>query len=436
MNKNVFKKLILVLFLLGIGFTFVACDKELIDDDPIITVEDLTTKYTDGLKLTETYASKDFLTQGIEAVTLLRVVDGDTTHFLNAEGETIKIRFLGINTPESTGTIAPWGKKASSYSKIKLMNATEIVIESEVLNQAAELDSTGGRYLGYVWYRPNANEDLRLLNLEIIEQCFSYFTGDPGTKYGTTFQSAFREAYATDLRVFGETDPDYNYSTTVMEITIAELRNNYSSYSTGTRLKMTVRVVRMIGDSLFVEDLEPTYNEDTGVTAKSAIFLYHSFVSGLGNYQPGHVISLECQASDDETYGAQLVSPKSLRTIQTASEYTVTDIPEAVTNLEAYEGFVVRVSEFLVNHVSGESDSGAFTIYGTMKNGSELMIRIDADVSPAIPQTFPQVGSKYDVIGGVSKYVNAYEENAVFYQIKLGNLTAETMSDFVLSANQ
>lgn len=436
MNKNIFKKLVLVLFLLGFGFTFAACEKDPIDDDPIITVDDLTSEYTDGLKLTETYASKDFLTQGIEAVTLLRVVDGDTAHFLNGNGETIKIRFLGINTPESTGTIAPWGKKASSYTKIKLMNATEIVIESEVINQAAELDSTGGRYLGYVWYRPSATADLRLLNLEIIEQCFSYFTGDPGTKYGTTFQTAFIEAYATNLRVFGETDPDYSYSTTVMEITIAELRNNYSSYSTGSRLKMTVRVVRMIGDSLFVEDLEPTYNEDTGITAKSAIFLYHSFVSGLGNYKPGYVISLECQASDDETYGAQLVSPKNLRTIQTTSEYTITDVPETVTNLKAYEGFVVRVSEFLVTDVSGESETGAFTIYGTMKNGADLMVRIDADVSPAIPQAFPQVGSKYDVIGGVSKYVNAYEGNAVFYQVKLGNLTAETMNDFVLSANQ
>jgi micrococcal nuclease len=422
--------------ILALGLVAVGCENDPDDDDPIITVEDLTTTYTDELKLNDEYETKDFLSQGIGQVTLLRVVDGDTAHFLDEDGQTIKIRFLGINTPESTGTIAPWGKKASSYAKIKLQAAVEIVIESEIIDQAAQLDTTGGRYLGYVWYRLEANSELRLLNLEIIEQCFSYFTGDPTTKYGTIFREAFIKAYATKLRVFGEADPDFNYSIILNEITIAELRNNYSSYSTGSRLKMTVRIVRMVGNSLFVEDLEPTLNEDTGISSKSAIFLYHSFVSGLGNYRPGYVISMECQASEDETYGAQLVSPKSLRTIQTNSEYTITDIVESITNLEDYEGFVVRVSGFKVTRISSENDSGAYTVYGTMRNGSELMIRVDADTSPKLPQSFATVGSRYDVVGGVSKYVNAYENNTVYYQLKVGNITEETINDFKLSQNQ
>ncbi|MGD9605555.1 MAG: thermonuclease family protein [Bacilli bacterium] len=434
MKKQYLSKWLLIFVLLVISFTIVGCKPD--DDEEIITVEDLTTVYTDELKLTVNYENEDFLTDGLGEVTLLRVVDGDTAHFLNDDGDTIKIRFLNINTPESTGIIAPWGKKASSYTKSKLLNASEIVLESEVINQAAQLDSTGGRYLGYVWYRPTADADLRLLNLEIVEQCFSYFTGDPGTKYGTTFNEAFLEAYATNLRVFGETDPDFSYSATVNEITIAELRNNYSSYSTGSRLKMTVRVVRMIGNSLFVEDLEPTLNEDTGLSTKAGIFLYHSFVSGLGNYRPGYIISFECQASDDETYGAQLVNPKSLRTVSKTSEYTIAEVDSEITNLQPFEGFVVRVLGFKVTRIGKESDTGAFTIYGTMPNGAELMVRVDADASPKLPSDFPQIGSRYDVIGGVSKYVNAYENNTVYYQLKLGNLTEETFNDFVLSENQ
>ncbi|HPN61310.1 MAG TPA: thermonuclease family protein, partial [Bacilli bacterium] len=429
---------LLLVMLLLLGLTAVGCQKDNDDndDDEIITVDSLTTEYTDKLKLTASYKNKDFLADGIGEVTLLRVVDGDTAHFLNKKGDTIKIRFLNINTPESTGVIAAWGKKASSYTKIKLQAATEIVLESEVLDQAAQLDSTGGRYLGYVWYRLGANDDLRLLNLEIIEQCFSYFTGDPATKYGDIFGTAFLKSYATKLRVFGETDPDFSYSSVVSEITIAELKNNYSSYSTGSRLKMTVRVVRLVGNSLFVEDLEPTLNADTGLSTKAGIFLYHSFVSGLGKYLPGYVISFECQASDDETYGTQLVNPKNLRTVSKTSEYSITDIGNEVTNLKNYEGFVVRVLGFKVNKVGKESDTGAFTIYGTMRNGAELMVRVDADANPKIAFDYPQIGSRYDVIGGVSKYVNAYEGNAVYYQLKLGNLTEQTMNDFVLSENQ
>lgn len=437
MNKRTFKKLLLILFTIVLSFSFIAC-KEKEDDDKKYTVEDLTTTYTDELKLTASYQGKDFLSQGIGKVTLLRAVDGDTAHFLDEAGNTIKIRFLAINTPESTGQIAAWGKKASVFTKNKLVNAAEIVIEAEKLDQPAELDTTGSRYLGYVWYRSEESADFRLLNLEIIEQCFSYFTGSVEVnKYGKTFQEAFINVYKTKLRVFGEEDPDFNYTTEIREITIAELRNNYSSYSTGNRLKVRVRVVRLVGNSLYVEDIEETLNEDTGKKSKAGIFLYHSFVSALGNYKPGEVITFECQASDDEIYGYQLVNAKNLRSVEKNTEYTIQGIPESVTSLKEYEGFVVKVEEFLVTKVGKQNEeTKAYTIYGKMKNGSELMVRIDGDVKPQLAYSFVQVGTKYDVIGGVSKFVDAYDNNKVYYQIKLGNIKPETINDFVASQNQ
>ena len=74
-------------------------------------------------------------------------IDGDTTHFfidnsIIPEGY-VKARYLGINTPESTGIIEPWGKKASNYTKTQLQKATSIIIESDTANW--DLDSTGGR---------------------------------------------------------------------------------------------------------------------------------------------------------------------------------------------------------------------------------------------------------------------------------------------------
>lgn len=422
------------LLLLVLSLVFVGCgDKTNTDDDKKYTVDDLDTKFTDALKLESSFANKTFLQHGIEEVTLLRVVDGDTSHFLDKDKNTIKIRFLGINTPESTGRIAPWGKQASVFAKNKLQNAYSIVIEAEELGKPPVTDSTGDRYLGYVWYKPNANSDYRLLNIEIIENCFSFFTGDAGNlKYGSQMRDAYIDKAKTKLRVFGEKDPNFDYDLTIHEITIAELRNNYASYSTGTKLKVTVRVVRLVGNSLFVEDIEDTYDEDTGITSRSGIFVYHSFVPGVGTFKPGDVIQFECQASDDEVYGKQLVNPSKLKLIESKTEYVIREIDDSITSLMEYEGFVVKVNNFEVTGKSSKNENGAYTIYGKMSNGAELQIRVDADVSPKKDYDSIQKGQIYNVIGGVSRYVNSFEQNKVYYQIKLGNLAHDGIRDIVL----
>ena len=53
--------------------------------------------------------------RAVAKVTVHAAVDGDTTHFnvptsIVSSG-ILKARYLGINTPESTGIIEPWGKK-------------------------------------------------------------------------------------------------------------------------------------------------------------------------------------------------------------------------------------------------------------------------------------------------------------------------------------
>ena len=424
-----------LLLILVLGLVLVGCTKptDNTEDDKKYTVDDLDTKYTDNLKLKSDFTNKLFLKDGIEEVRLLRVVDGDTAHFFDKNNNTIKVRLLGINTPESTGSIAPWGKQASVFLKGKLQNASSIVIEAEDLGKAPETDTSGDRYLAYVWYKTNPNDDYRLVNLEIIENCFSYFTGEETKlKYGTVMKDAYIEKSKMGLRVFGEKDPNYDYDNTVNEITIAQLRNNYSSYSTGTKLKLTVRVVRLVGRSLYVEDIEDTYDEDTKTTSRAGIFVYHSFASGTNTLKPGDVIQFECQASDDETYGKQLVNPSKIKLLESNTNYVIQEIPDSVTSLEAYEGFVVKVKNFTVTDKSIENNSGAYTVYGKMQNGAPLQIRIDADLSPSVGYDVFVIGKTYNIIGGVSKYVNVYENNKVYYQLKVGNYTPQFRNDIEL----
>ena len=38
------------------------------------------------------------------------------------ENGVLKARYIAINTPESTGSIEPWGKKAANFTKTKLQS--------------------------------------------------------------------------------------------------------------------------------------------------------------------------------------------------------------------------------------------------------------------------------------------------------------------------
>ena len=104
--------------------------------------------YVKELKLN---MNTDSLKHEIKPSEIKSYVDGDTTHFYVPTSVSptgiLKARYLAINTPESTGKIEPWGKKASTFTKEKLMSATSIIIESDDNNW--NLDSTGDRYLGY-----------------------------------------------------------------------------------------------------------------------------------------------------------------------------------------------------------------------------------------------------------------------------------------------
>jgi endonuclease YncB( thermonuclease family) len=57
-------------------------------------------------------------------------VDGDTTHFTTYNGlYTVKVRYLGVDTPESTSEIEVWGKSASNFNKGILKAAKHILVQ-------------------------------------------------------------------------------------------------------------------------------------------------------------------------------------------------------------------------------------------------------------------------------------------------------------------
>lgn len=223
-------------------------------------------------------------------VTVKSYIDGDTTHFYinsihGGSGETIpegyvKARYLGINTPESTGVIEAWGKKASNYTKTQLMSATSIIIESDT--STWNLDSTGARYLLWVWYRTSETEEYRNLNLEILQQGLAYGSNVSSNTYAEYALAALNQAKTQKLHVFSkEKDPDFYYGSAV-SLTLKELKSNtywdaeqnrYMNKYEGMLVKFEAVVAKQVGATVYVEE----YDADTDMYFGMQIFCGYNY---------------------------------------------------------------------------------------------------------------------------------------------------------------
>lgn len=210
-----------------------------IDNSEIVKDEDVKTPFTDKTKLNAYYAGKSFLNDGIGEVKLVQCTDGDTVTFKEGSNSFV-VRFNGVNTPESTYKLEPWGKAASRFTAKKLQNAYKIVLQADTY-KTNRLDSTGKRYLAWVWYQPDATSEFRLLNLEIVEQSYSASKAS-GMIYADAMQDADLETQKLKIRIYNNTvkDPDYDYSETGKYLTIKEIRDNAEEYSS-SNIKVIVR---------------------------------------------------------------------------------------------------------------------------------------------------------------------------------------------------
>ena len=96
-------------------------------------------------------------------VQYVKTSDGDTARFI-LNGENVRVRFLGINTPEVSGenkVEEPYGKEALQYTETILENAKKIEIE---FDNIADEEDRFGRKLAWVWV------DDELLEVKILQE--------------------------------------------------------------------------------------------------------------------------------------------------------------------------------------------------------------------------------------------------------------------------
>jgi endonuclease YncB( thermonuclease family) len=245
-----------------------------------------------------------------QEVTVKSYIDGDTTHFnvptsIKADG-TLKARYLCVNTPESTGKIEEWGKKASNFTKEKLKNAVSIIVESN--DDKWNADSTGDRYLLWVWYKPTQDADYRCLNLELVQNGLSISCGTVAERYGDVAMNAFMQAKAQKLHVHsGETDPDFFYGD-AYEVDLKHLRTNISLYE-NCKVAFEGVVTRNNNNSVYVEH----YDSETDMYY--GISVYYGFETGelLNNLKVGNRVRVVGSVQYYEAGGTWQISDVSYR---------------------------------------------------------------------------------------------------------------------------
>ena len=245
-----------------------------------------------------------------QEVTVKSYIDGDTTHFnvpteLSADG-VLKARYMGVNTPESTGKIEEWGKKASSFTKEKLLNASSIIVESD--NDQWNVDSTGGRHLVWVWYKPADSNDYRCLNLELIQNGLSISCGTTADRYGEAATKAFQQAKTQKLHVFSnEDDPEFFYGD-AYEIDLKGLRTNIALYE-NCKVAFEGVVTRNNNNSVYVE----SYDAETEMYYGMSVYYGYETGELLNILKVGNLVRVVGTVTYYETGGTWQVSGLSYR---------------------------------------------------------------------------------------------------------------------------
>ena len=138
-----------------------------------------------------------------EQVKFSKCVDGDTATF-NINGKRKKVRFLGINTPESVkkdSEVESYGKEASNYTCNLVKNANKIEIEYDI---NSDKEDKFGRVLAYVYV------DGKMLQEELLKKGLAkvaYLYGN--YQYTEQFKLLEKEAKEKKLGLWNLDDPNY-----------------------------------------------------------------------------------------------------------------------------------------------------------------------------------------------------------------------------------
>lgn len=354
-----------------------------------LVVPPFDTNYTDGLRLAVSYTNLSFIDDGIGEVTVTTFTDGDTTNFIdNKTGDRFTVRYLGIDAPEATSKYDPWGIKAGNFVREKLSGAEKIILQAE-----GERTDGNGRYLAWVWYVKDG--ETRLLNLELVEQAYAWVSSASTTQYGNIFTVAGAETQLTGKRIYGEEDPDYDYSTAGTPIIIGDLLDNFDDYI-GRKVTVTGIITSKIGYSVYLEE------DGRG------IFLYTGY-NLTNELQIGYEVTIQGLVPALYFESKQLTNYKyeNMVLIDTENEVTITTI--VGTQMGDYVGRVVRFENLTVIEIDKATNGEAYTVVARDEFGTTVNVRVDDFTASFVPSYTFEVGDQFMVFGPVTQFYSSFQ---------------------------
>lgn len=411
------------------------------------------TKQTDNLKLTQDYQNKDFIKDGIGEVTPVRYVDGDTTVFKTKNGTEFTVRYNGINTPESTYRIEEWGYAASKYNKQRykeeLEKGTKIVLQTE--DMKTRLDSTGQRYLAWIWFI-SSDGNSRLFNLELAELGYAFVKSASGTQYEKAFIDAIFDISIYKLRIYGEKDPDYDYSNTAKEVTIKQIKeqygtpeaveNNITQGFSPQLIKISGIVVRNNGQTnAYIQQYDADTNQYYGIYVYGGYNSISKLIKGAKVQITGKVgyyygsLQITDVTSDSSIKVYTFNSSEDINIIKTTAE--------EINNINNYYniGNLVQIENLKVLSYNNSDNTSATTLYceyvDSNNQTQQINIRIDQNVSLIDPVTNKQIiggeyfkGKTFKSITGIVSYYNGNTEEFKYANGRI-QLALTSMDDVV-----
>lgn len=462
MGKTIRRILIALIASLGIGsaFTLSSCKKTRVCGSNDLVATPITDSFAFA---DEDKISRDNFVDATSGLAISEVVvsaytDGDTTNFRPKSGTTedkFRCRYMGVNTPESTGHIEEWGLKASAFTKKKLKGAESIVVINDI-TQYGKIEGSAGRLLGFVWYKTKGESSYRLLNLELVEQGYSKNTLQSDSEILVGYEEAFRKANDASskakLRVFGSADCDFDSSGDVVETTIANAKENFDEYgvdyetaSGGRKLRVTGIVVGISGTDFYVRDVVKP--DDAEINAGIYAFTqYHSAEVGIG-----YVVRFYCkitkyggnlQLTDVETnmaasrYAFEVLSKDQAGCEALGFDYDINPIafePTSIKQNSDFDKYTGNLVEAILdtpsdNIVKVSTTAAKKTVYTikTTCNGFRLNIRLSEHSFFSNEATINAVfkpSKKYKVRAFVDLY-QFDEESDIEYQLSLPSFSS------------
>lgn len=357
-------------------------------------------------------------------VTVHSYIDGDTTHFvpvgtpknwIKDEDGVLKARYNCVDTPESTGKVEPWGVAAKKYTNSHLKEAKSIIVQSDT--NTWNTDSTGVRYLVWVWYKAADASDYRLLNLELVQEGLAKLKSASNFSLADVFQKANLQSMQLGLKLYNTKlkDPDFYYGD-ALPISLKELRLHIDSYKDKkVSVEGLITYYDSDGGSFYITEYEGSYAYSIGVylgfntydIIKAGNYLrvvgtvqyFDPSDEGNGTWQisgvtyrymnPDHKDSMKVISEDNEVtpFPITYVDLSTQDKDKIIFEETVVgdDGEETINTIEIlpgnlYQGTYVKYSNLEVyrcytTQTEGSKNKNAITMYCRDADGNEVVVR-------------------------------------------------------------